>query len=74
MVAFTGIDRVQGVGLSDESGGAEVGTSGVTGSRPQEVGKARAVEEGCGRAVSESIRTTSSSRRTTRTTRTRRRY
>lgn len=61
MVAFSGIDSVQGVGLSDESGGAVVGTSGVTGPRTQEVGRARAVEEGRGRAASESIRPTSSS-------------
>lgn len=61
MVAFSGIDSVQGVGLSDKSGGAVVGTSGVTGPRTQEVGRARAVEEGCGRAASESIRPTSSS-------------
>lgn len=63
VVAFSGIDSVQGVGLSDESGGAEVGTSGVTGPRPQEVGRDRAVEEGCGRAALESIRTTTSSSR-----------
>lgn len=61
VVAFSGIDSVQGVGLSDESGGAVVGTSGVTGPRTQEVGRARAVEEGRGRAASESIRPTSSS-------------
>lgn len=62
MVAFSGIDGVQGAGPSDESGGAAAVTSGVTGPRAEEVGRAGVGEEGCGRAASGSIRTTISSR------------
>lgn len=37
---FSGTDGVPGVGPSDQSGGAAVATSGVTGPRAEEVGRA----------------------------------